>query len=208
CFENNAGAAMLLGNTGVGKSSLLQLLKSESAHLRPFLHLSVPRLSSDELSRSIACALLERETAGDLPVDALLVQQHACLRQHVEADRHPVIVLDEAHLMSNDTLNEVVLPLLNLAETDFTVRLSVVLVGQPVLGSHIARNAQLRERISVTATMSGMSGNEAADYIIANLSDAGCGRRLFTDCAVASIMDLSGGNPRLINRICDMALLV
>lgn len=208
CIENNAGAALLLGTSGVGKSSLIQLLKAESTELRPFVHLAFPGLTSAELARAVAGELTDHESVESLTADALLVRQHLCLRQHAEDGSHPVIVFDEAHLLSNETLNDVILPLLNLRETDYDLRFTIVLVGQPVLASHIARNAQLRERIAVTATMSGLSGEETADYIRTRLSDAGSDHPIFTDGAIAAVVDLSGGNPRRINRICDMALLV
>lgn len=208
CIENNAGAALLLGPSGVGKTSVIRALRSEGNQLRPFIHLSIPRLTATEVARSIALEITEQESVTELTADALLVKQHASLQKHAAEGRHPIIVLDEAHLMSNDTLNDVVLPLLNLAETDFTLQYSIVLAGQPVLASHIARNAQLRDRIAVTATMSGFTRNETIDYLTHRLTEAGCSVRIFTDQAVDAVMNISQGNPRLINRLCDMALLV
>ena len=208
CFENNAGAAMVVGPSGVGKSTLMQMLKSEGPHLSPFIHLAWPRLTSAELSRLIASALLEVESVDELSADALLVRQQAALKKATEEGLHPIIVLDEAHLMSNDSLNDVVLPLLNMVETDYSVRLTIVLAGQPALASHVARNAQLRERISVTAAMSGLSLNETADYIATQLMRENSTGAIFTDDAVRSVWEMSSGNPRLINRLCDMALLV
>ncbi|APZ92787.1 ExeA family protein [Fuerstiella marisgermanici] len=208
CIDNNAGAALLLGASGLGKSSLVQLLKADGTELRPFVHVAFPRLSPSELTRAVACELLQQDNVEDLPTDVLLVKQYNCLLKHAKQGNHPVIVFDEAHLLSNDTLDEVVLPLLNLADTDYGLQFSVILVGQAVLGSHIARNAQLRERIAVTATMHGLSENETADYIRTRLADAGCEREIFTDEAISAVMNLSGGNPRRINRLCDMALLV
>ena len=208
CFDNNAGAALLLGASGAGKSSLVRLLKAEGTALRPFVHLAFPGFSSAELTRVIACEVTSMDSVSGLNSDEVLVRLHQSLRNHAEAETHPVVVLDEAHLMSNETLNEVVLPLLNLAEVDFGLQYSVVLVGQPALGAHIAKNAQLRERIAVTATMDGWSHNETADYIQSRLKSAGAKRSIFTDDAINAIVQISGGNPRRINRLCDMALLV
>jgi len=208
CLENNAGAAMVVGPSGVGKSTLMQMLKAEGPHLNPFIHLTWPRLTSTELSRMIVAGLLEHESVNDLTADALLVRQHAAIKKATEEGLHPVIVLDEAHLMTNDSLNDVVLPLLNMVETDYSVRLTIVLVGQPALASHVARNAQLRERIAVTASMSGLSLNETADYIVTQLQRESASGEIFTEDAVRSVWEMSSGNPRLINRLCDMALLV
>ena len=208
CIDNNAGAALLLGPSGAGKSSVTRLLNAEGTDLHPFIHLAYPGLSSAELTRVIAGELTEDEAIAQLRSDELLVRIHQALRKAAAGDQHPVIVLDEAHLRSNETLNDVVLPLLNLGEVDFGVRFSVLLVGQPALGTHIARNGQLRERIAVTATVSGMSLNETADYINTSMKNAGATRQVFQEDAIAAVFELSHGNPRRINRICDMALLV
>ena len=186
----------------------MRLLKAEGTALRPFVHLAFPGFSSAELTRVIACEVTSMDSVSGLNSDEVLVRLHQSLRNHAEAETHPVVVLDEAHLMSNETLNEVVLPLLNLAEVDFGLQYSVVLVGQPALGAHIAKNAQLRERIAVTATMDGWSHNETADYIQSRLKSAGANRSIFADDAINAIVQISGGNPRRINRLCDMALLV
>ncbi|MEQ9407057.1 MAG: AAA family ATPase [Fuerstiella sp.] len=208
CIDNNAGLAMLLGASGVGKSSLIRLLQAEDEGLRPFVHIAAPRLSPQELARAVACELMETETVDGLSPEVLLVKQQQHLRRCAENGQHPVIVFDEAHLFGNETLNDVVLPLLNLAETDYSLQFSVVLCGQPVLGSHVGRNAQLRERIAVTASMSGFSEKETGDYIRCRMEHAGGDVGVFSDGAVAAVQDLSGGNPRRINRLCDMALLV
>ncbi|MEZ6129937.1 MAG: AAA family ATPase [Planctomycetaceae bacterium] len=208
CFENNAGAALLLGVSGVGKSSLLQKLRADDDHLAPFIHLSFPTLSPAELTHAIAVEILGDEPAGDLSTDTLLLHVQRKLHTYSEQGQHAVIAFDEAHLLSNDSLNHVVLPLLNLVDTDHRLSLSVVLSGQPSLVAKIARNAQLRERIAVTATMDRFTDNEIRQYIDARLKAVGASTPVFTEGAVDAIIQLSQGNPRRINRLCDMALLV
>jgi len=208
CFDNNAGAAMLLGVSGAGKSSLLQKLRHDDADLHPFVHVAFPTLSAVELQRTVATEILGTDPVDDLTQDALLLSMHQALREHAGDGQHTVIAFDEAHLLSNDTLNQVVLPLLNLADTDHDLSFSVILCGQPVLASHIARNAQLRERIAVTATMERFTDNEVADYIHSRMKKAGAADGVFGDDAVEAIIQLSEGNPRRLNRLCDMSLLV
>lgn len=208
CFDNNAGAALLLGASGMGKSSLLQHLRAESEQLFPFVHVAWSTLSAAELNRTVASEILGNEPIDDLPTDALLSHLQVALRGYAEEGQHTVIAFDEAHLLTNDCLNDVVLPLLNLADTDRDVSFSVVLSGQPVLASHVARNAQLRERISVRATMERFTENEVAHYIQSRLEAVGARRKVFTDDAIQAITELSEGNPRRINRLCDMSLLV
>ena len=199
---------MLLGVSGVGKSSLLQQLCALDMNLSPFVHIAFPTLSAAELNRALVSEVLGSDPLDSLPMDVLLLNLHQALRKSADVGLHAVIAFDEAHLLSNDTLNQVVLPLLNLADTDHQLSYSVVLSGQPVLASHIARNAQLRERIAVTATMERFSDEEVADYIQSRMHSSGARRCVFTAEAVETIVQLSEGNPRRINRLCDMALLV
>lgn len=208
CFDNNASAALLLGASGVGKSSLLQQLKHENQQLMPFAHVAFPTLSATELMRMVAAEILPKAVQQSTPADQLLSEIHQALRETSGEGYHAVVAFDEAHLLSNDHLNQTVLPLLNLADTDHDLKLTVVLSGQPVLASHVARNGQLRERVAVTATMDRFTDNEVKDYISTRLNLAGVRQEIFTDDAVIAITDLSEGNPRRINRLCDMALLV
>jgi len=209
CFRNDAGAALLIGQSGVGKSSVLRRLAVEDENLRPFAHVVYPTLSCTELRRVVAAEIHEKTLVdnNDSP-DIVLLRLQEALRGHVADGRHPVIVFDEAHLLSNDALDQVVLPLLSVADMDTTLSYTVVLAGQPSLAAHIARNAQLRERIAVTATMDGFTPSETMEYIHASVKAAGADRTIFAADAVEAISRLSAGNPRRINRLCDMALLV
>ena len=208
CFANNAGAAILLGNSGVGKSSLLQQLRSEESELRPFAHIAFPTLAPNELLRAVAVEVTGDESLVQLPADGMLLKLGRFLQKNSAEGRHAVIAFDEAHLLSNESLNQVVLPLLNFADTHNRPSFSVVLSGQPVLASYVARNAQLRERIAVKATLENFTAKETADYIQTRMLAAGAGREIFQPDAVNAILELSNGNPRRINRLCDMALLV
>ena len=208
CFDNNAGAALLLGVSGVGKSSLLQQLRHDEARLHPFAHIVFPNFGVVELNRVVASELLEESVPDHECLDTLLHRIQVGLLRSSEAGQHGVIAFDEAHLLSNEALNQVILPLLNLADTDQRLSFSVILCGQPSLASQVARNAQLRDRIAVTATVEGFTPQETLDYIDNQLHRAGAVRRIFTDDAIQAVYELSGGNPRRINRLCNMALLV
>ena len=208
CFANNAGAALLLGNSGVGKSSLLQQLRAEETELRPFAHIAFPTLAPTELLRSVVVEVTGDEDNGSLPTDALLLKLGRFLEKNSADGQHCVVAFDEAHLLSNDSLNHVVLPLLNFADTHQRLSFSVILSGQPVLSSYVARNAQLRERIAVKATLENFTAKETADYIQTRMLAVGSEREVFLPDAISAIVELSGGNPRRINRLCDMALLV
>lgn len=207
CFANNAGAALLLGVSGVGKSSLLQQLKFAEEDLHPFAHLTFPVDSPEELLQAVVAEVVGKPAPADTTL-ARLSAIREIISESTAAQRHAVIVFDEAHLLGQEALNQVVLPLLNLAVTDRSLQYSVVLAGHPVLASQIAKNAQLRERVSVTATLDGFTLNETTDYIETRLLAAGAQRELFAADAIEAVFELSDGNPRRINRLCDMSLLV
>ncbi|MDG1895389.1 MAG: AAA family ATPase [Fuerstiella sp.] len=209
CFRNNAGAALLIGQSGVGKSSVLRKLAADDLNLRPFANVVFPALSCTELQRVVAAEVLETSSVDNLESpDTIFAQLRTSLRSHTAQSRHPVIVFDEAHLLTNDALNQVVLPLLSVADMDATLSLTVVLAGQPSLAAHVGRNAQLRDRIAVTATMDGFTESETMEYIQTCMTAAGADRTIFAADAIQAITQLSAGNPRRVNRLCDMALLV
>ncbi len=209
CFRNDAGAALLIGLSGVGKSSVLRKMAAEDLNLRPFAHVVYPTLPCAELQRVVAAEILEKTSVDhNDSADTVLLRLRQALRGHAAEGRHPVIVFDEAHLLNDDALNQVVLPLLSVADMDATLSCTVVLAGQPSLAAHIARNAQLRDRIAVTATMDGFTVSETIDYIQASVKAAGAEQSIFTADAIKAIWRLSAGNPRCVNRLCDMALLV
>lgn len=207
CFANNAGAALLLGSSGVGKSSLLQQLKQSEPDLTPFAHLTFPVTSAAELLQAVVTEVTG-QPADDRPAIAQFTKINTTIAQSTASDQHTVLAFDEAHLLSHEALNQVILPLLNMAVTNSGLQYSVVLAGHPVLASNIAKNAQLRERISVTATLDCFTPKETADYLESRLLAAGAQREIFTPDAVDAVFSLSGGNPRRINRLCDMSLLV
>ncbi|MEO2019876.1 MAG: AAA family ATPase [Fuerstiella sp.] len=209
CFRNDAGAALLIGQSGVGKSSALRKLAAEDTNLRPFAHIVYPTLSCAELQRVVAAEVLEKTSIdnNDSP-DTVLLRLRQALGGHAADGRHSVIVFDEAHLLNDDALNQVVLPLLSVADMDGALSFTVILAGQPSLAAHVARNAQLRDRIAVTATMDGFTPSETIEYIQDSVKAAGAERSIFAADAIQAIWRLSAGNPRRINRLCDMALLV
>lgn len=206
CFANNAGAALLTGSAGVGKSTLLQQLNQQESDLQPFIHCALPNLSSDELLRYVARELTGRtyEATNEIVFHSIASE----LAKIAEKGHHAVIAFDEAHLLSSETLEKTVLPLLTLRDTQPGLQLSVILCGHPTLVPLLSRNAQLKDRIALTATLSGFTQEETRDYVQSRLSQAGATKAILTDSAISAVYELSQGLIRRINRLCDMALLV
>ncbi len=212
CIENNAGLALLTGMPGVGKSSLLRTLAGPAPESACLVHVVFPLLEPDEILRLIAgelvaglradAAVTHRTTEGTLR------QIQACLRAHNREGRHPILCLDDAHHLSEASFLQVIQPLSNLCDLHPDLQVTILLCGQPVLSSHLKRHAQLSHRVAVTATLQGFTESETADYVQSSLRHAGANDVVFTDDGMIRLYHVTGGNPRRINRLCDMALLV
>jgi type II secretory pathway predicted ATPase ExeA len=207
-IDNLHGPNVVLGMSGTGKSSLVSVLADQDKTLRPFVPIVFPSLESDELLRMIAQELNDHSPSPHSRTDELLRTIQKALHQHCSSGAKPVICFDDAHLLSDDALQSVVLPLLNMAELDAHCRLSVLLVGQPVLAANIRRIGSLSERVAVTTALQGFTHSETADYVRSCVTSAGGSLELFSDKAIDRLFEVTAGNPRRINRLCEMCLLV
>jgi general secretion pathway protein A len=119
-----------------------------------------------------------------------------------------VLIIDEAQNMPVETLEN--LRMLSNLETSKAKLLQIVLVGQPELDEKLGRNElrQLRQRIAVKTTIRPLTREECADYVRHRIGKASLnGSGLFTPSAVRRIIAASGGVPRLMNVLCDNALI-
>ncbi len=119
-----------------------------------------------------------------------------------------VVLIDEAQNLSFSTLEEV--RMLSNLETDKEKLLQIILMGQPELREilNLKRLEQLKQRISVYYHISPLTKEETENYILHRLKIAGAnGVMIFDKDALEKIYFYSGGVPRLINSLCDRALL-
>jgi general secretion pathway protein A len=138
----------------------------------------------------------------------LVAQMNRVLLDRIEKGRDIVLIIDEAQNLKFEVLEQI--RLLSNLETDRQKLLQIVLMGQPELKEVLARDElrQLRQRILVHYELHPLSGNDVAQYIQHRLSLAGAnGRPSFTKWAVRAIHRSSGGIPRIVNNLCDKALL-
>lgn len=207
-LDSNKGAGLLCGETGTGKTSVIRLLlKDLDARFAPVVHVHYPFLNATELVAYLAAELGGDEQAlqSDGRLDFTLRQFESRLAFHSEAERHPLIIIDEAHLIEDQRVLQAIQLLLNYRhDAPFTV----LLAGQPSLLSRINRLTELEERIGVRSLIQPLSREETAEYIGHRLAVAGLAQSVFEPAAVDEIHDLSGGVPRRINRIADLTLLV
>lgn len=208
--DNLSGPALLLGSSGCGKTSLIRWFASEHTQLRPFVHVVIPSLGVEEQLRMLLSELCEESRSHTVSgtLDVIFRELRLQLRRHTACGRRPLLFFDDAHLLSDDCLQQVVLPLLHLAESDANLKLTVLLAAQPAFAVRVRRFSQLSERVAVSSTLSGFSAEETATYVRQCLELAGSSEGIFSRVAVQRLHEVSGGIPRRLNRLCDMALLV
>lgn len=196
---------MLTADVGSGKTTLLQALVASLEH---DVHLSVlnnPILYRDEFFSYLAKQL---GLGWDGNKAMFLIEFAKMLKACHDKGERVLLIFDEAHVLPVDLLEEIRL-LSNLEEMGQDV-LSIFLVGQPELNERMSddRLLPLRQRIGIRFHLNRFTLDETRQYILFRLHHAGARHfNLFADEAVALIHKVSQGTPRLINIICDHALL-
>lgn len=204
--RGSGGFIQLTGEVGTGKTTLVRRLLEELPGDVDLALVFNPRLDREEFLAAVCeelrIPLPERRSVKTL-VDALyrrLLETHA-------RGRRTVLVVDEAQNLSPDVLEQV--RLLTNLETERQKLLQIILIGQPelreLLGRHELR--QLAQRITARYHLDALDRREIDAYVHHRLRVAGAPGRIFTPGALRVLYRVSGGIPRLINVICDRALL-
>lgn len=196
---------VLTADVGSGKTTLLQALV---ASLEQDVHLCLlnnPLLYRNEFFSYIANKL---GLQWDGNKAMFLVEFAHLLQKCFEKGERVLLIFDEAHVLPVDLLEEIRL-LSNLEEKGQDV-LSIFLVGQPELNERMSddRLLPLRQRIGIRFHLNRFNLDETRQYILFRLRNAGARHlNIFSEEAVILIHKMSQGTPRLINIICDHALL-
>lgn len=204
------GFIVVTGEVGTGKTlllrCLLRLLRASKDVAYAYLFNS--RLSSTEFLQYIL-ADFGRSTSGKNKAE-LLLDLGQFLVARGEKKLTTVLIIDEAHHLSEEILEEVRL-LSNLETTDDKL-LQIVLVGQPELDEKLdmIELRQLKQRIALRAQLSSLDAEETREYIERRLQIAGAGTHassIFPPETIAAVYRHSRGLPRLINSISENALI-
>ncbi|HTS50454.1 MAG TPA: AAA family ATPase [Bryobacteraceae bacterium] len=205
--EARKGFIVLTGEVGTGKTTMLECLRDFlTARQIAFASLFNSRLSVDQFFQMLAYDL---ELACDRNSKTeVLFALNNFLLQRAEQGRTTALILDEAHCLAGDVLEEV--RLLSNMETRRGKLLQIVLAGQTELDRRLEdpELRQLKQRIVLRCRLEAFSAEETAQYIAARLSKAGMpDQTVFPSEILAAIHQRSQGIPRLINSICDNLLL-
>ena len=208
----SGGFIQLTGEVGTGKTTLVRTLllnrMPDNADVAVVLN---PQVSALEFLATI-CEELGVETPGESLTDpnsskALIDRLNKHLLAAHADGRRVILVVDEAQNLARDVLEQV--RLLTNLETSKQKLLQIILIGQPELRELLARTdlRQLAQRITGRYHLEPLSRDETAAYIEHRLKVAGALGEVFDSGARREVYRLSKGVPRLINVICDRALL-
>lgn len=213
-IENQKGAGVLVGPTGTGKTFVTRRLAQElSQQVGPWLNFVFPQMSADDLLTDVAIRLGGESAAADWPTHSVLPRSAALriIEQSLDkcsrAGRHPVLVIDDAHLIDDPATMQTLELLLNFQQPPQRT-FSLILLGDRLLLSRLSRMPRFDERLAVRAMLQSLSPDETARYIRFRLEVSGARKAIFDAEALAEIAELSDGIPRRINRLTDLALLV
>ncbi len=201
------GFIQLTGEVGTGKTTLTRTLLARVPEEIDLALVLNPRVNVRELLITI-CEELGLKNCAKAPDNKTLIDKlNARLLEGHERGRRTVLVVDEAQNLEIEVLEQ--LRLLTNLETETTKLLQIILIGQPELRATLARGdlRQLAQRITGRYHLGALGIDDTAAYVLHRLSIAGAQRALFTQRALNEVHRLSGGTPRLINVICDRALL-
>ena len=200
-FKQQGAMALIIGQTGLGKSSLLRLFLNELPHNRYHtLYLHLTALNANAFLRLMVTKLGEKPQMGK---DRMLLQILERIHQN---DKCTLFVVDEAHLLEPKTLIDL---RVLISSIDEKLSLKILLCGQEKLSQTLKRSshADLLHRINLQFSLRPMSTEKTSAYIDFRVKKAGGKTKIFEPAARDLIHDYTGGVPRQVNNVATACLL-
>jgi general secretion pathway protein A len=205
--RSRKGFVLLTGEVGTGKTTLLHALLAQLDREAASAFIFNPRLEPLDFFRMVFEEFgIEEKCATKAEY---LLALNRFLIERLERDLPTLLIVDEAQNLSAEMLEEI--RLLSNLETPNSKLLQIMLVGQPELADLLARPElrQLRQRIVLRHRLRPFDERETNHYVDERLRLAGyTGKALFKNSALRELFRVTGGIPRLINVVCDGALLL
>lgn len=201
------GFVQLTGEVGTGKTTVVRSLLEQKLPQVKLVLIHNPRQSELEFLQSLCDGLDLDYSSDDTSLKRLNDRINGfLLRQHAMGQR-TVLIIDEAQQLSPEVMEQV--RLLTNLETNKEKLLRIMLIGQPELIDLLNRRdlRQLAQRITARHHLTPLSADETREYVQHRLQVSGGARELFSEAALRAVHRHSKGIPRLINIVCDRALL-
>ena len=201
------GFGLLTGSPGRGKTTAVrQWANRLNPSLFKVVYSSLSTLTVMEFYRNLSQGLGGQP--GYRKTDNFNIIQNEISRYALEKKITPVIIIDEADHMGHKILAD--LRILFNFDMDSKDRAVILLVGLPQLNNtlNLSVHEPLRQRFVMNYHMEGMTKEEGKTYIKKKLEAAGCRHPVFDENATEAILNASNGTPRLVNKICNTALLI
>ncbi len=205
--RGDGGLVLLTGEVGTGKTTVCRCLLEQLPEDVDIAFVLNPKLTTVELLATICDEFGIPYDPAMSGVKGYVDRINAYLLDAHGKNRRAVLIIDEAQNLSADVLEQ--LRLLTNLETSQRKLLQIILLGQPELRELLGKPElrQLAQRITARYHLGPLQREEIAAYVTHRLSVAGLRFQLFTPSAIRRLYSLSGGIPRLINLLCDRALL-
>jgi general secretion pathway protein A len=206
-LNSEGGCILLTGEVGTGKTTVCRCLLEQIPEQSNIALVFNPKVTATELLETICDELHIDYPEGENSVKTYIDRINTFLLQANAAGRKTVLIIDEAQNMDSTVLEQ--LRLLTNLETNQRKLLQIIILGQPELLEILSREnmRQLAQRITARFHLNPLSRAELKAYISHRLAVAGSNIQLFDEKTVKRLYQLSGGVPRIINIICDRALL-
>jgi general secretion pathway protein A len=205
-IRERKGFIQITGEVGAGKTTVCRAILSELGPTYKTALILNPMMTGTQLMRAVITELGLKPRKQDRT--AYLDLLNAFLLEQAAAGNDVVLLIDEAQDLEPELLEQV--RLLSNLETDQRKLLQIVLIGQPELREKLNQKGlrQLRQRITVRYHLRPLDRFETERYVTHRLRVAGAdGRPTFTPWAIRRVHRYSHGVPRLVNAVCDKALL-
>ena len=208
-IKGEGGFVLLTGEVGTGKTTVCRVLLELMPKDLEVAFLLNPPATVEELLSTVCDEFRIGYPQDASNIKSLVAHIHAYLLDAHTRGRRPVLIVEEAQNLSTEVLEQI--RLLTNLETNESKLLQIIMIGQPELRKKLAQPElrQLSQRITARYHLGSLSRKEISEYVNFRLTTAGLkrSRPLFPPRTLRKLYRLTGGVPRLINSICDRALL-
>ncbi len=206
-MNTDGGFVMLTGEVGTGKTTVCRCFLEQVPDNVNIAIILNPKVTAEELLATICDELRIPYPAGCSSVKSFVDAINSFLLDAYSHGRKTVLLIDEAQNLKPEVLEQI--RLLTNLETNQQKLLQIIMIGQPELRDMLSRSgmSQLSQRITARYHLGSLSKEDVAVYVHHRLFVAGATHTIFPVSVISKLHRLSHGIPRLINIICDRALL-